>query len=603
MEKAYSKEILLERLPKISAILSFVFITVALILIEQNSPATGYELSLYASLPAATWVFFLAAVVLGTGIIVDDAFSENKDKSWLLGFMILILCNFIVLSLHFFRGYLFMTISDPLGHVGMTSEILSRGTIGENYYPITHIMGAAMVEISAIDLLTVMKFLPVVFTLISMAFIYLLASAVSNNRGHALLSATAGTTLLYSYYHISTYPQALSLLTFPAVFYLYFRAAGTLSAVFKALFIILLFLFPFFHPAPEIVLIFCLVGGEIARYVWRKRANMDEASSFSDSVSSNPALISTVIFFTWFSSFTVFGTLVRGRFLEWFEGNVDKVPRFHELEVISELQPVDQVLLALKMYGGQFMYLFLSTIAVIIVLNHYLTRRQESKNLFTLSVLLLISGPIYVTIFMIIGLTTIGRLFGANTELWVIPVLSGLALYEVFSMRQIPRSIGIGFVTFILVSASILGIFTIYRSPWIYQPNMQITQMDMDGLDWSNRHVVNGTRFGYLGWPTGYNPIVLPAHFGHPEYGTFGESLEQDMTFIMTERFWQAADDPTLSRSSIVPPGLSAQGFDGEDIERLEVDSSVDRWYTNGEFELLYVSAKKESMDESSADS
>ncbi|MDW7775546.1 MAG: hypothetical protein SCH39_04300 [Methanosarcinales archaeon] len=603
MGQAYSKDILVDRLPKISAILSFVFITLALVLIEQHSPATGYELSLYNSLPAATWIFLIGAVVLGTGIIVSEAFSEDRSHSWVLGFIILILCNFIVLSLHFFRGYLFMTMSDPLGHVGMTSEILSSGNIGENYYPITHIMGTVMVEIGGIDLLTVMKFLPVVFTLISMVFIYLLASAVSTNRGHALLSAAAGTTLLYSYYHISTYPQALSLLMFPVVFYLYFKASGTPSAVFNILFIILLFLFPFFHPAPELVLIFCLAGGEIGRYVWTKRVNTDSASGFSDRISSNPALISTIIFFTWFSSFTVFGTLMKEKFLKWFTGNVTEVPRFNELNVISKLEPLDQVLLAFKMYGGQFIYLFLSTIALIIVLKHYITRHHESKNLFTLSVLLLISGPVYVTIFMVLGLTTIGRLFGANTELWVIPVLSGFALYEVFTRRQIPRSIGIGFVTFILVSASMLGIFTIYRSPWIYQPNMQITQMDMDGLAWSGGHVVNGTRFGYLGWPGGYNPIVLPDHFGHPEFGTFGESLGQDMTFIMTERFWLAADDPTLSRSSVVPPGLSAQGFDGEDIERLELDSSVERWYTNGEFELLYVNAKKESMNESSADS
>ena len=592
MEKAYSKDLLLYRLPKISAILSFVFITLALVLIEQHSPATGYELSLYDSLPAATWIFLVAAIVLGTGIIVSAAFSENKSNYWLLGFMVLIMCNFIVLSLHFIRGYHFLTISDPLAHLGTTSEILSSGTIGENYYPITHIMGAVMVEMSAIDLITVMKFVPVVFTLMSMLFIYLLASAVSANRGHALLSAAAGTTLLYSYYHISTYPQALSLLTFPVVFYLYFKAAGIPSTAFKALFIILLFLFPFFHPAPEIVLIFCLVGGEIGRYVWKKRAIVQEKSGFSDRISSNPALISTIIFFTWFSSFTVFGTLMRGRFLEWFEGNVDKVPRFNELDVISKLEPVDQVLLALKMYGGQFIYLFLSGIAVIFVLKHYMGRRQESKNLFNLSVLLLISGPVYVIIFMVLGLTTIGRLFGANTELWVIPVLSGFALYEVFSRLQVPRSIGVVFVTFILVSASVLGIFTIYRSPWIYQPNMQITQMDMGGLAWSNGHVIPDTKFGYLGWPTGYNPIILPAHFGHPEYGTFGESLEQDMTFIMTERFRQAADDPTLSQSSVVPIGLSAQGFDTEDIERLEQDSSVDRWYVNGDFELLYVEAK-----------
>ncbi len=82
MEKAYSKGLLLDRLPKISAILSFVFITMALVVIEQHSPATGYELSLYDSLPAATWIFLVAAIVLGTGTIVSAAFSEKKNNYW-----------------------------------------------------------------------------------------------------------------------------------------------------------------------------------------------------------------------------------------------------------------------------------------------------------------------------------------------------------------------------------------------------------------------------------------------------------------------------------------------------------------------------------------
>lgn len=574
---------------KSCASISFIFITLALILIYKNSPATGYDISLYASFPTAMWIFLLGAMVLGICIIVYEAFSSDNSNLWYLGFLILILSNFIILSLHFFKGYYFLTISDPFGHLGFTANIISTGSIGENYYPITHILGAELVEIAGIELTTVMKYLPVIFTILSTIFIYLLAKVISKHKGHALLAAATGSTLLYSYYHVSTYPQSLSLLMFPTGFYLYFKSMKFSTISFRFLFIIMIFLFPFFHPAPELVLIFCLLGGEMAILLWRKR--LKSGTEEQEKLSRNPAVISIVIFFTWFTSFSVFGSMSYN-FVHWYKGNVGEIPRFNELQSVSVLQPVDQVLLVLKMYGDQFIYIILSLAAFVIAIRYLMRKNNEYMNLFILSVMMVLSAGTYALFFLGGGVTTIGRLAGANSILWVTPVLAGFAMFEL-SGKMRYRTLASGAVALIIVSATLLGVFTVYRSPWIYQPNTQITLMDMAGIGWANNHE-ESSKTGYLGWPAGYHPVVIPPHFGYPVSETLGEALGQNMTLLLTETFRKAVQDSVLSKNSVVPPGLSGQGFNKEDIVRLEQDKSVDLVYTNGEFDILHVNARGE---------
>lgn len=573
---------------KISTILSFIFITLALILIKQNSPATGYELSLYASLPSTTWIFLIGAMILGTSIIVDEAFTEKKGNFLYFGLLALIMSNFIILTLHFLRGYYFVTMSDSLAHMVFISSIVSSGSIGTNYYPITHILGAFIVEACSIDACAAVKILPILFSMISMMFIYLLASEVAVKKSHSILAAAASSTLTYSYYHISTYPQALSLFTFPLIFYLYFKAAGKTSISYMILLVILLILFPFFHPAPEIVLLFCLVGGEIVRTLWKMKMGQMAYENISNKISINLPLISIITFFMWFSSFSVFNTLGR-KFLNWFSYNVKETPRFKEVEYILDKEPMDMTVIFIKMYGDQLIYLLLSMIALIIIFSYYLKRDRKYEKLFILSIFFLISGPIYVLIFQSLGLTTIGRLAGSNTVLWVVPVLAGFSLYELFRKFSVSRrSMTVVAVTFILVSASVLGIFTIYRSPWINQPNMQVTKMDMRGLDWTYSHEIQGTKLGYLGWPAAFRSVIFPPHFGNPN-ATLGKNLGKNVTIILTEKFWLAAADPILSKNSIAPLGLSAQDFNSNDLKKLEDDISVDRLYMNGEFEVLHV--------------
>lgn len=599
---------------KLVCSLAFIFIVATLLLIYRNSPATGYEISIYSSLPPAVWILLISAIAMGMGIIVIEAFTQKIGNLWLLGFLVLFLANFTFLSLTNFRGYYAYTTSDALAHLRMASEIASTGHFDvENYYPITHIIGGVLIQVIGVAPPIVVNYLPVIFTVMFMFSVYLLATVVGFARGQVLLAAAAGSILIFSFFHIATYPQALSLMAFPLAFFILFKVFSTPSPAHKILLIILLFLFPYFHLATEVVIVLCLLAGEAGKVLWRLRQNEDPAPALSAVgwLNPKPALITFAAFFMWFSSFALFDTVV-GKFFLWIKGNIALIPRTWELLPVAKLEPGERIALFFKMYGAQFILLLLTIIAIVMAFRHFRQRQKASANLFILAVVLLIGGLGYMLIFLAAGLTTIGRLLGANSIMWALPVMAGLALYQLFSRPRIPRVVAIGAVIAILLFSSILGIFGVYRSPWILQGGWQVTYQDRAGLVWYGNHANPDAAYAPLGfpWPYEFYWIEIPPHFGYEVYPTLGEAIlyipaieklhpttreryySQGANIILAQRFKVMAADPTLRQKGMVmTPEIARPGFDEQDFPKLEQDPSVARLYSNGGFEVLIVRA------------
>jgi hypothetical protein len=308
--------------------------------------------------------------------------------------------------------------------------------------------------------------------------------------------------------------------------------------------------------------------------------------------SLNLALASALLFFAWFSSFSAFDN-VSLRFFNWLSGNIAEVPRSSEFAAVAAIPLQEQVFVLLKTYGDQFIFLALAALALIIIARQYLKHRSDSGYLLVFAALVLISGPVYMVLFLGLGLITLGRFVGANTVLWALPVLAAFTLARLGDVRRLSRPIAVGIITLVLVSAAILGVFSVYRSSWIDQPNTQVTQMQWDGSVWSLAYGNDTASYGYLGTPAGYHYATIPAHFGYPANSTLGSALQQTnqtgVLLLVTEEFRQAVKDPVLSAGSLSPPGLSAQGFTTDDLSRLQQDVTVNKVYGNGEFDVYQV--------------
>lgn len=582
---------------KLVLCLCFLLIAVALLLIDRHSPATGYELSIYEALPAAVWLCLIGALAGGTAIVVHQAFAGQKSRYWLLGFCILVLATSIFLLLPVLRGYFLYGSADTTAHLNWSDQILREAHFSRgNQYPITHILIAQVAEASGAPVEAVAKWIPPFFTLSFMLFSYLLASSVMPKKGQALLAA-ASVALFFNYYHLSVYPQTLSMMVLPVLYYLYFKSSESTALPFRVAFVVVLFLFPYFHPAPAAVLVVSLLAAEAAKIMWRARKGATTASVHepADRPTLEPALISSIAFLTWISSHTIFYRTIWNT-LGWLKGEIEGLPRVEEVETLLQttgLSIGDQVVLALKMYGDNLVYVALSALGLLIVTWRFLGRRREVRNLSILSMPFLVSGPVWVLIFATTLMVTMGRLLGSNVMMWATPVFAAFALFEVFGKWERAR---VTAVTGILFAAAVAGGLGVYHSPFILQGSWHMTEQDVQGTEWLQTHAgghMQRMQYANLGVPFMFaGRVYIPDHFGYHRQQTLGGSLNQDALLVLTERTKQTVTDPLLQTHRISDPRIKLVATD---FQRLEQDATVSRLYSTGEFEVLRVAGHGEA--------
>jgi hypothetical protein len=86
---------------------------------------------------------------------------------------------------------------------------------------------------------------------------------------------------------------------------------------------------------------------------------------------------------------------------------------------------------------------------------------------------------------------------------------------------------------------------------------------------------------------------MLPPNFGYDHFSMLGESYIKDIYLIITKRFLMASDDPYLEEKGVsVLPLFFTRGYSSSDFEKLKNDPSVDKIYTNGEFDILHINPK-----------
>jgi len=582
------------RVLKLVSCLSFLLIAVALLLIDRHSPATGYELSIYESLPPAVWMCLIAAVAGGTGIIAREAFAGRKSGYWVLGFFVLAFAISVILLLPAFRGYYLYGALDTITHIDFANGVLLQSHFDRlNQYPITHILIAQLVQVSRAPTEAVGEYIPVFFTVLYMLFSYLLASAVMPRKGQALLAA-ATTPLFFNYYHVCTYPQSLSIMALPLLFYLYFTSSDRSSPALKVAFVILLFLFPYFHPAPAGVLVVSLLAAEGAKLAWRAQRRRPPVMSQNgtDRVAFGPTLIASIAFFTWISSHGIFYKTIWNT-LAWLKGEIEALPRVQEVETMFQTTGLgigDQVVLALKMYGDNLVYLLLTLIALLIVARSFALKRREIRNLSILSLPFLVSGPAWVLIFASTLSVTLGRLLGSNIMMWSTPVFAAFALHELFARR---KRLGIVAAAAILLCSSVVGIAGVFHSPFILQTNWQVTRQEVEGTTWFQEHARLPFDGGFAS--LGVTSIVpgrlpIPEHFGYATQEMLGESFPVDTYLLLAESFRQSSTRTGLPSAMLTPS--TRLRADEMDLRHLERDHSLRRVYSNGELEIFAIEPK-----------
>ena len=588
---------------KILAIACFILIFLSGF-IAYSHPSKGYELSIYESTPTFVWIFLIFSIIGGVTIIVHQVYTKEYKSSnfWLFGFLILILSRMTLLYIPFIRGY-YTWRGDNISHIGHVKDVLLTGHFStDNFYPVTHILLAECISISGSPIELIINHSTALFSVFYVVSIYLLATAVLPKRDAQLLSVAATGGVLFNLYNVYLMPNGWSILYLPLLFFFFFKSFKSLE--YKLLLVIMLVLYPFFHPLSSTVLVIMLLTiGFVSSLMYIIEHKKISLGNILHSFPITQVLIILVIFLPWLLSFSWFNLNIRGLYAAMTTG--------HSLDVIAQmgstldkigLHGFEFVKFVIKVMGDEIIFLALSIIAAIILLKSYknLNTIKSNENLIILLGITFIIGITYASyLFNIIpGLENIGSHRLLAYLVIFTPIFVGFSFQHFLSKKR--NYITASLCIVIIMTASVISILSLYPSPYVIRPNLEVTEMDMHGFEWFVNYKSRDIGCTHIMSPPfrfadailgnseedkrtdiGHRAPQIPDHFYYTVRDRLGESHKKDRYAAITQM------DKVIYDTVWEMVGR----FDKDDFKKLGNDKTVDKLYCNGECDVWYVHA------------
>jgi hypothetical protein len=590
---------------KITAIICLFCLTAA-VLIAWLNPAKGYELNIYESTPILVWILITLAILGGIVIIILGMVTRDNESInyWILGLAILIISRFSILYIPYIRDYVTWS-GDNIRYWGLIKDIVLTGHFSsDNFYPITHIAISNVILITKMPLAIVANLSTAFISMLFVLSTYLFVGAITRNKRLQIISLViSGSVMLLESYNVILAPNGWSIIFMPLLFYLYLNQT---TRKFRVLFVILLLVYPFFHPLSSFMLIIMLIILGIMNWIvphFLKKYLL---------ITTPPLMIYAVIEFTifilWIIPQQLFNSNIEIIWQQITSGvGSGKLAELGENLNKLNIHGIDFYVLLLKMFGADIILIILSIIGIICLLIIGIKKRRfgnNSQELLPFACVFCVCGIFYLAYLLgLPGTSSLGqgqmdRRFLGYAEI-LIPLFAAFPIYillESINFRRLAY-----FAVFCLIGmSSILSIVALYNSPIIEQPNAQVTLMDMTGTQWfinAKDDSVNCTyissspvdyAYAILGttetenWINIYGGVSqLPDHFGYDEQSSLGTQYisDQYMVINQSDKIVYSTVWKTVGR------------FNTVDFEKLRSDFDVNKLYSNSEMDIYYIYA------------
>lgn len=596
---------------KIVSIIALSFILLAQITVINTPLAAGYEISLYEAYPYYLWYFILLALSCGICLLIYHAFSNDSSKWWIAGFIICLYVNIIISILPFCRGYITFGRGDVLSHIGYIKDILftghyaAVGLIGNNYYPVVHIIGTDVSLLTELTPELLAEILPVFFTSFYIVSVHLLSRKIALRWGEILLITAFGSLLLFEQSNIMISPSIFCFYLLPFnLFLINERQSSHKRLEFSIILILMLIMIPFLHPGEgTIFLALFILSLKLSRLLYlESNRRLGNGSAIVYAPQSlefiYPMLILSITWFAWLSSYSAFARAIRSVW-NWLMNEIGTTTAMEYGAMISlaNLTPSEFIHLLLNIHGQALVYFIVGFMIIIVSLRKFFYYNGKIDQMqFTYSLLFIIFG-----ILLFIAFFSKAIWLDYNREMiyviFAATILNGFGLYEIFHRRH--RKIGAVCVAIILMTAASFSLFNTFPSPIVMWCNSQVTTMEVVGMGhFIDRHDdaflidnlgINQKRFAHclVGVQNLPQNISLQAgpedHFGYDKNESYGQSYIDDRYFIESK----------LSRilyPETAPEYKQLWRFTPEDFSHLDRnDTSASRIYCNGEFWAYYI--------------
>jgi hypothetical protein len=585
-----------ERVAKTLAIVALVAVGAAA-LVAWNSPATGYESSIYRSTPVLVWIGIGTAFACGTAIAVFTAYGgESVSSRWILGLICIFLATALVLSLHVVRGYAFWQANgDPASHVGVIRALVEAGTLeGTNKYPVLHVLAAQVHFVTGLEIEYIGKVLPLVFALVGKVFVYLWAVALFRS-GRAVVMMTLAGSMLVGGWYLNLTPNHMGNLLFPMFLYAASSTVGPerRTGLFPLL-LLFIVLLPVLHPVPAFAFLFVMATLWLPRWGLQMVGWIRQLPRPWPLVNWSITSLLAVWTVAWISNFRDWEGLWRSLL----EASGGAIARNLDMARLASGLGYNVTAYFLRNYFDLLFFGLAALFAVPLVLRAVRSSANEDR-------LLGMYGPLATVsfLFLLTYFVDFSGLARTTTYLVLFAVpFSGFLLATVFPVRVTSRRWIAAAAAVTLVGFSFMGVMRVYPSQYIQEYNPHLTYSESDGMDWFFQRARNGVLSGLTVAPgrmtaylysttyerdVRYYPVSLtgdamvPHHFGYDQFSRVGCSYAEGAYLVLT------AVDRSLYTE--VWPELAHIRFTVSDFASLEGDHSLDKLYVNGGLDVWCV--------------
>jgi hypothetical protein len=468
---------------KILGIFGYLSLTLALLSVALGPLATGYEFSIYTALPITFWTGLTTSFLLG---VILNILSSNENRSYGgLGILLCSMSTLVLIIAPFLRGYVYMGQGDVLTHVGYVRDLLSLSYTTYNVYPLEHIFTAATIMASGTGVSTAFTLIPIVFYFTGMSSVYALVKVLNIGSIEKSLLPLLVLPIFGSYCYTFA-PWLQSMFFMPVVFLTYLKYISDGKPImYLPMLIIIVVALVLYHPLAAVMAALFFVLMEVAirveHYYSRKSGETEGV------MRGHPIFVTALI-----------GLIMIG-WHPYYQAIIQIMNKTTEILKIgtsasqsvnyaTSLDPGTRIIEVIAYAGVRYFHIFL--LLILILLGALILRRAgdlcalSSKGFPTIIFLLLCTCSLVpFSLLFVFGFDLFNVERIANTSLLLAITFLLLVPWFRESRRKWRKVLtkSCCFCLFALILS--FSVINLYPSPMTLQANPQVTEQNMEGMD------------------------------------------------------------------------------------------------------------------------
>ena len=571
------------------------------ILIAYTDPTTDYEVSIYSATPAGFWLGLAVALLVAVAV----ALSAPKGYVSLAGLCLGGSAIVALAGLPLVRGYFFYGSADGLTHLGWTKDLFT-GTMSAfgDFYPGIHTVGLFVHGIVGGTIPRAMLFVVLSCVVAYLVFVPLCVRSLTARRGAMVLAGLAGLLLLpinhLGMNYMTPHPITNSILLTPVIVYVLINYLTAPDGLFErrlpvsavgAVFVVVLGGIVLYHSQQAANLIFFFGAISAVQFIYRSVRPNSRVADHRPLYGPTAVLIGAIML--WSVGRSRFDDTVDAVLRELFSflrGGADlgasTASQGSSLTAAGGSLPE----IFLKLFGVSAVFV---TLAGAIMIGSVLSRSRNPSDTTVLIRYFTAGLVVLVPYSLVFYIGSISGLFFRNLGLIMVfsTILGSIALdrylsrlSEYVSMSTVRRATGVAMAVMLLLSVVI-----VYPSPYLFLPNDQVTETQMDGYQYAFEHTeqdlsIYSLREGPWRYKHGLfgveNTTIRKNGLGIPEanLSSLAGRTTEDRYLILTEA--------THKREVAVYEGVR---YDRRNLSALDNQSGVSLVFSNGAVDLYRI--------------